>query len=70
VDIVIFNNEPPPDTGVIDRYAVEHKLPLPLGDVPPGCQVIAGAFWRRPIARHDRRRLRVAVWAALSDKLL
>jgi uncharacterized cofD-like protein len=69
VDIVIFNDQPPSDE-VLMRYAGEHKTPLALGTLPPSCQVIEGSFWRRPIARHDRKRLRAAVWAALSDRLL
>lgn len=70
VDIVIFNNAPPDDPNILEQYAREHKMPLPLGDLPAGCQLIEGAFWRRPIARHDRSRLRAAVWAALSERLL
>jgi hypothetical protein len=31
---------------------------------------VEGTFWRRPIARHDRRRLRAAIWAVLADRLL
>jgi uncharacterized cofD-like protein len=69
VDVVIYNSEPPSPV-VLERYALEHKSPLPLGDLPPGCQVIEGAFWRRPIARHDRSRLRGAVWASLAGRLL
>jgi uncharacterized cofD-like protein len=69
IDLVIFNNQPPSGEA-LERYASEHKTPLALGTLPTSCDVIEGAFWRRPIARHDRRRLRVAVWAALSDKLL
>ncbi len=55
---------------VLDRYASEHKAPLPLGDTAGGCQLIEGAFWRSQIARHDRSRLRSAVWTALADRLL
>jgi uncharacterized cofD-like protein len=69
IDIVIFNSEPPSQL-VLDRYAQEHKAPLPLGCLTDGCQVIEGAFWRRAIARHDRSRLRAAVWTALADRLL
>jgi uncharacterized cofD-like protein len=69
VDIVIFNSEPPSQS-TLDRYALEHKLPLALGELPSECQIIEGAFWRRPIARHDRKRLRGAVWAALVEQLL
>jgi uncharacterized cofD-like protein len=69
IDVVIFNVGAP-NSGVLARYAAEHKAPLPLGEMPAGCQLIEGAFWRGTIARHDRRRLRGAVWAALADRLL
>jgi uncharacterized cofD-like protein len=69
VDIVIYNTDSPSQS-TLDRYALEHKVPLPLGELPAECQVIEGDFWRRPIARHDRKRLRGAVWAALADRLL
>jgi uncharacterized cofD-like protein len=69
IDIVIYNDQPPSDD-VLARYEAEHKTPLTLGNVPSSCQIIEGSFWRRPIARHDRKRLRAAVWAALSDRLL
>ena len=65
VDVLIVNSEPPPDASVLEQYAREDKMPLPLGQVPAGCRVIEGAFWRKPIARHDRARLRTALWAAL-----
>jgi uncharacterized cofD-like protein len=69
IDVVIANaGVPRPD--VLESYAVEHKAPLPIGDIPGHCQVVEGAFWRRTIARHDRRRLREAVWAILADRLL
>jgi uncharacterized cofD-like protein len=66
VDIVLFNNEPPSDEA-LQRYADEHKTPLALGSLPASCRLIEGAFWCRPIARHDRKRLRAAVWAALAE---
>jgi uncharacterized cofD-like protein len=69
VDVVLVNVDPPND-GVQERYAREFKAPLPLGTIPPGCEVVEGAFWRGAIARHDRRRLRAAVWAILANKLL
>ncbi len=69
VDIVIFNAVPP-SQATLDRYALEHKQPLELGDLPADCELIEGAFWSRTIARHDRRRLRAAVWAALAERLL
>jgi uncharacterized cofD-like protein len=69
VDVIIFNVGHPRDE-VLEGYAAEHKAPLALGEVADGCHVVEGAFWRRSIARHDRRRLRAAVWAILSDRLL
>jgi uncharacterized cofD-like protein len=70
VDVLIFNSEPPADRAVLEQYAREHKVPLPLGSVPSGCQVVEGGFWRKSIARHDRARLRAAVWAAVADRSL
>jgi uncharacterized cofD-like protein len=64
IDTVIFNTEAPP-SAVLERYGREQKQPLPLGRIPDGCEVIEGGFWKGPIARHDRRRLRAAVWASL-----
>jgi uncharacterized cofD-like protein len=69
VDVLIFNSGSPGEA-VLAKYALEDKAPLPLGDLPETCEVIEGNFWRRPIARHNRRRLRAAVWAALADRLL
>jgi uncharacterized cofD-like protein len=69
IDVVILNVDPP-NNGVLERYAREHKAPLPPGEVPEGCQIVEGQFWRGPIARHDRFRLRAAVWAILAEKLL
>jgi uncharacterized cofD-like protein len=69
IDAVIFNvSAPAPD--VLARYAAEHKAPLPLGALPDGCDLVEGEFWRGPIARHNRRRLRAAVWAVLAQRLL
>jgi uncharacterized cofD-like protein len=69
VDVLIFNTAvPPPD--VLERYAVEHKHPLPLGDVESHCELISGDFWTGEIARHDRRRLAYAVWGVLARRLL
>jgi uncharacterized cofD-like protein len=70
VDVLVFNAEPPADAALLEQYARENKLPLPLGDVPAGCRVIEGSFWRTPIARHDRARLRAAVWAAVAETVL
>jgi uncharacterized cofD-like protein len=69
IDAVIFNTAKPRGE-VLERYAVESKVPLELGILPPGCEVIEGAFWRRSYARHDRARLRAAVWAFLASRLL
>jgi hypothetical protein len=59
-----------PGEDVLWRYARESKAPLELGDVPEGCEVIAGGFWRGTIARHDRSRLRAVIWASLAERLL
>jgi uncharacterized cofD-like protein len=69
VDVAIVNVKAP-SAAALDRYAAERKHPLPPGDLPAECEVVEGEFWRRPIARHDRRRLRSAVWAILADRLL
>jgi uncharacterized cofD-like protein len=68
VDVVIAN-EGQPSAELLARYRAEHKEPLPLGDVPNGCEVVTGNFWQSGIARHDRRRLSYAVWAVLSRRL-
>jgi uncharacterized cofD-like protein len=68
IDVVIVNVDPP-DGAILERYAREHKSPLPIGRLPNDCEVIEGAFWRGPIARHDRRRLGSAVWAVLASRL-
>jgi len=69
VDVVIVNTGHPGEEALV-RYAKEHKEPLPVGDVPAGCQVITGEFWQGEIARHARRRLAYAVWGVLSERLL
>jgi uncharacterized cofD-like protein len=69
VDILVFNTAHPP-ADVLARYAEEHKQPLPLGEVPPECQLVEGELWTKEIARHDRRRLAYAVWSALARRLL
>jgi uncharacterized cofD-like protein len=69
VDTVIFNNSRP-GAEVLERYATEHKRPLPLGDVPPQTEVVQGPFWTGTIARHHRRRLAYAVWGVLARRLL
>lgn len=69
IDIVIANTEWP-DEDVLAPYAAEHKAPLPIGTLPAHCQLVTGAFWRGPIARHDRGRLAGAVWSSLAERLL
>ena len=69
VDVVIVNTGHPGEESLA-RYADEHKEPLPVGDVPDGCEVITGEFWQGAFARHTRRRLAYAVWGVLSQRLL
>jgi uncharacterized cofD-like protein len=69
VDVIVVNTaEPAPET--LARYRHENKQPLRIGDVPASCEVVSGEFWRKDIARHDRRRLATAVWAVLAKRLL
>ena len=69
VDVVIANQgEPSPEA--VERYAAEHKHPLPLGHLSPGTEPVVGQFWRSEIARHNRQRLSYAVWSVLSQRLL
>jgi len=67
IDVVIWNNAAPNEE-VLEFYRAEHKAPMRLGTMPPDTLVVEGAFWRGRFARHHRRRLRAAVWAALSRK--
>ena len=69
VDVVIVNTAMPAQA-VLSRYQAEHKSPLPIGLMPADCEVVEGEFWRREIARHDRRRLAYAVWTILARRLL
>jgi uncharacterized cofD-like protein len=69
VDVVIANQGQPSQLAV-ERYAAEHKHPLPLGEHEPGTEAVVGDFWRADIARHDRRRLSYAVWSVLSRRML
>lgn len=69
IDAVIVNTSRPP-IAALDLYAAEHKEPLDMGEVPQGCEVVCGDFWRGDIARHDRRRLAYAVWTVLSRRLI
>jgi len=69
VDVIIANTGRPSREALM-RYAVEHKEPLPLGVLPSGIELVEGRFWCTEIARHDRRRLSLAVWSVLSTRLL
>jgi uncharacterized cofD-like protein len=69
IDVLIVNTSAP-SVRAVERYAAEHKEPMPLGDVPDRVEVIHGEFWCRGIARHDRRRLAYAIWSVLSRRLL
>ena len=69
IDVVIVNTGLP-DADTLARYRGEHKEPLGVGEVPAGCEVVTGEFWRGEIARHDRRRLAQAVWAVVARRML
>ena len=69
VDVVIAN-QGQPSQDALDRYAAEHKHPLPIGNLATGTEAVVGDFWRSEIARHDRQRLSYAVWSVLSQRLL
>jgi uncharacterized cofD-like protein len=69
VDVVVVNTARP-SAATLERYAQENKTPLETGDIPAGCELVAGDFWCDEIARHDRRRLAQAVWAVLARRLL
>jgi len=69
VDVVIANVKWP-STEVLARYALEHKEPLALGELPPHVQMVGGDFWTGGIARHNRLRLAYAVWSVLSERML
>jgi uncharacterized cofD-like protein len=69
VDVAVINTSRP-SAETLARYAAEHKQPLEVGTLPPGCQAVEGDFWVRDMARHDRRRLAYTVWAVLAQRLL
>jgi len=69
VDVVITNVKGP-SREALERYAVEHKEPLVLGELPAHCEVVGGEFWTSEIARHNRPRLAYAIWSILSRRLL
>jgi uncharacterized cofD-like protein len=69
VDVLVMNTGRPTDE-VLTRYEAEYKVPLDLGTLPRGVELVEGPFWRSEIARHDRRRLSYAIWSVLSRRLL
>ena len=69
VDVVIANTGRP-SAEALRRYEGEHKEPLALGDLNEGTEIVLGRFWCTEIARHHRRRLSLAVWTVLSQRLL
>jgi len=69
VDVLVVNTARP-SSQTIERYAAEHKHPLPIGEVPPTCEVVEGPFWDGEIARHARRRLSYAIWSIIARRLL
>lgn len=69
IDVVLFNTGQP-GPAVLERYDAEGKAPLTLGHLSGETELVAGAFWRSEIARHDRRRLSYAIWSVLSRRLL
>jgi len=69
VDVAVVNTARP-SQATLERYAREHKEPMEVGSLPPGCEVVDGEFWCGEIARHDRHRLAQAVWAVLARRLL
>ena len=68
IDVVVINTSQPSDD-TLKRYSAEHKRPLPIGEVPPDCEVVMADLWSGEIARHDRRRLAHAIWAVLARRL-
>jgi len=69
IDVVIVNTTRP-SSATLAKYAQEHKTPLEIGPMPNETEVVTGEFWCGEIARHDRRRLAYAVWAALARRLM
>lgn len=69
VDVVVVNTATP-DRETLERYDSEQKQPLEIGELPATCEVVEGAFWDGPIARHSRRRLSYAIWSVIARRLL
>src|SRR5262249_36533179 len=49
VDVVVVN-EKWPAPSVLGRYALEHKEPLPQGQLPEYSEIVSGEFWTGDIA--------------------
>ena len=69
VDVVVANTGRP-SAEALTRYASEHKEPLEVGTLEKDTEAVLGPFWCTDIARHHRRRLALAVWTILSQRLL
>jgi len=69
VDVVIANTGRPSKEALM-RYAGEQKEPLDIGALDDHIELVTGPFWNTAIARHDRRRLSLAVWSVLTLRLL
>lgn len=69
VDVVVFNTGRP-TPHALARYELERKMPLALGSLPDGVELVEGDFWGTDIARHNRRRLSYALWSVWSRRLL
>jgi uncharacterized cofD-like protein len=69
VDVIVFNTGRP-RADVLERYAAEHKHPLPLGEIVGCSDVVSAPFWTGKYARHHRRRLAYALWGVLAKRLL
>lgn len=69
VDVILFNTARP-SAQALERYEIESKRPLDLGNIPDAIEVVEGEYWCSDIARHDRKRLSYAVWSVLSRRLL
>jgi uncharacterized cofD-like protein len=66
VDMAVVNASRPSEEA-LERYRAEHKEPLEVGNLPPGCRLVQGDFWMSDMARHDRRRLAYALWPVLAE---
>ena len=63
-------NSARPSRETLDRYAAEHKQPLPADGVPARCRLVEAPLWDGQIARHARRRLSYTIWAIIAGRQL